>query len=81
MEDKIGVYVRLNGSIKYFLHDKDNPIKVKMPAKSTVKDLIANISLPGDRVGYIIINRELVGIDKEIRDGDEVSIYPIIMGG
>jgi molybdopterin synthase sulfur carrier subunit len=47
----------------------------------TVKCIIEELSLPEDDIGATLINGCHVEEDSELKDGDTLSIFPLVGGG
>lgn len=46
-----------------------------------LKDLIADLGIPGDKYSFAIINGEKSSEDVALQEGDEVKIFPMVSGG
>lgn len=48
---------------------------------TTVKDVLDELSLPQDEIGATLINHRHVEEDHQLKDGDTLSIFPLVGGG
>jgi molybdopterin converting factor small subunit len=64
---------------------EDKQLAVELPDGSTTKDLIAKVAdkLPQVDLRYVLIlvNDELIYVDRVLADGDVVKVFPPTMGG
>jgi hypothetical protein len=44
---------------------------------SSVRDMIESLGVPHTEVDLVLVNGESVGFDYLVRDGDQVSVYPV----
>lgn len=57
------------------------PFEVNMPDGSTLGDLVASLSLPGDLVKITFVNGRHQQPDYQLQPGDQVGMFPPIAGG
>ena len=55
--------------------------EMDLPEGSTLEDAIFAGGLPTDDIGFGVINGKAVPKDYTLADGDEVTLYPSIVGG
>ncbi len=48
---------------------------------TTVGDILNELSLPLDEIGATLINHRHVEEDQLLKDGDSLSIFPLVGGG
>ncbi len=48
---------------------------------TTVRNVLAELNIPEDEIGATLINGRHVEEDSELRDGDTLSIFPLVGGG
>ena len=79
MEIKLRLYATLTK------HLGDQPagtnLKFELPLNSTLADLAEMLKIPSNEVKICFVNGIICEPEKEIRDGDEVGIFPPIGGG
>ncbi len=46
-----------------------------------VSDVIKELDLPEDQLGAVLINARHVEADQELKEGDSLSIFPLVGGG
>lgn len=59
---------------------KQHSFPYKFSGKPAIKDSIEAIGVPHTEVDLIIVAGESVGFDYHLRDGDNVSVYPVFEG-
>lgn len=77
------VYVKLYALLRR-RHPGPNrsaPIPVELPEGATVADLAPALDLPSDLVRSAFVNNEVRGEDWRLADGDNVSLFPPVVGG
>jgi sulfur carrier protein ThiS len=55
--------------------------QVQLPRSVAVQDVLAALDFPADEVGLFAINGIAVPNDAQLKDGDNVRIFPVAMGG
>jgi len=55
--------------------------EINLTSGATVADAIAAIGVPVDDIGFAIIQGKVVRKDYMLTDGDDVTLYPAIVGG
>ncbi|MEA5112435.1 MAG: MoaD/ThiS family protein [Geobacteraceae bacterium] len=50
-------------------------------ANTTVGDILKELDLPLDEIGATLINHRHVEEDQQLKDGDSLSIFPLVGGG
>ncbi len=51
------------------------------PGDTTVGEIIAELEIPEDEIGVILVNAKHVEADRVLVDGDTCSIFPLVGGG
>lgn len=46
-----------------------------------VSDIIKELDLPEEQLGAVLINAKHVEADQELKEGDSLSIFPLVGGG
>lgn len=75
----IEVEVRLYASLRRYR--TDSPLKVLLPAGSTVLDLLDGIGVPSAEVQTVFVNRRALAREAVLQDGDRVDLFPAVAGG
>ena len=78
------VYVKLYALLRKH-HPGPNrsvPMEVELPAGATVADLSPALNLPPDLVRSAFINNEAAApLTTALKDGDQVGLFPPVVGG
>ena len=78
------VYVKLYALLRKH-HPGPNrsvPMEVELPAGATVADLSPALNLPPDMVRSAFINNEAAApLATVLKDGDQVGLFPPVVGG
>ncbi len=64
-----------------FVPSKQEKNIVKVPACSTVRDIVNQLSIPEAEVSYVIHNRKMYDLNYKPQEGDTIELYPIIYSG
>ncbi|MGB9803457.1 MAG: MoaD/ThiS family protein [Desulfofundulus sp.] len=56
-------------------------ITLEIPLDSTVKNVLEKVHIPEKYVGLILINGQKAGMPDRLRQGDTVTIFPVVAGG
>lgn len=78
------VHVRVFASLREALGR--DAVAVELPDQATVGDALKQLAKDHPELGdqpelVTALNREVVGEDEELRDGDEVAVFPPVSGG
>jgi molybdopterin converting factor small subunit len=57
------------------------PLEVELPDGATVVDLIPALDLPADLVRSAFVNNQAARLDTALKDGDQVGLFPPVVGG
>ncbi|MDO8691387.1 MAG: MoaD/ThiS family protein [Dehalococcoidia bacterium] len=55
--------------------------KVKLPAESTIAQLLQRLGIPVDEMKRAFVNGIIEEEDYQVKDGDSIGIFPPIAGG
>lgn len=47
----------------------------------SVKDIVHKLHIPDAAVGFVSVNGSMVDMNYQIAQGDQIKIYPVVMGG
>jgi sulfur-carrier protein len=61
--------------------NRSSPLEVEVPEGATVADLPAALNLPPDLVRSVFINNEARNLKAELKEGDQVGLFPPVVGG
>lgn len=76
------VEVRLYATLRRHTFDSpDGVIKVDVPEKSTVLDLVQKIKIDPAEIHLIMVNGIGCELDKIVNEGDRVGLFPPVGGG
>jgi len=48
---------------------------------TSVKDILKKLNIPDSAVGFVSVNGSMVDINYPVTQGDQIKIYPVVMGG
>ncbi len=51
------------------------------PPGTVVDDIIAELSIPRESLGIVMVNHRHVELERELADGDTLAIFPLVGGG
>ena len=57
------------------------PLEVELPEGATVADLAPVLDLPPELVRSVFINNEAKDVQTVLREGDQVGLFPPVVGG
>ena len=61
--------------------DRSKPFAVELPEGATVAALAPALNLPAELVRSVFINNDAVEVDTILNDGDQIGIFPPVVGG
>ncbi len=61
--------------------DRSKPFEVELPEGATVAALAPALNLPAPLVRSVFVNNDAVELDAVLNDGDQVGIFPPVVGG
>ena len=72
-------HFRFYAELNDFLHEEIRQTRVTylFSGKPSIKDAIEAQGVPHPEVDLIIVNGDSVGFDYHLKDGDQVSVYPV----
>lgn len=73
------VNFRLFASLRKYCKESNN--KVNVPDGITVRQLLQNQGVPLEEAPIILVNGIRTEADNSLKDGDTVSVFPLIGGG
>ena len=77
------VYVKLYALLRKH-HPGPNrsiPLEVELPDGAVVSDLVPVLKLPGEIVRSAFVNNAAVQLQTVLKDGDQVGLFPPVVGG
>lgn len=57
------------------------PLRVTLPNKSTLADLMDHLGLPREKVRVVFVNGRAQDMGYVLKPGDEIGIFPPVGGG
>ena len=51
------------------------------PAGTTVAQVVGELRIPEQELGILLVNSRHVPLDRQLADGDTLSIFPLLGGG
>ena len=79
MEVSLCLYAELSKYIRTL--NLQNKMKIVVPDKCSVNDLMVAVGMDPDEVGMVVINGRVVNNDYYFKDNDEVSMFSPLEGG
>ncbi len=79
MPKLITVSVKSHGWLSKYFPQGDTQ-SMLLPEDSQVKDIVERFSLPVEATSVIVNGKKSV-LEQPLKDGDFVSLYPIVFGG
>ncbi len=79
----ITVQVKLFATLRRQFPDLDigEAMAVEVPEGTTVGELLQELELPAEQVKVVFVNNTIRKEDYELKDGDEVGVFPPVGGG
>ncbi len=82
MAAEITVEVELKGLLERYARPEEGAsFRRRLPAGSTVGELLAGLDLPARRIGLVAVNGGQVARDRALADGDRVQLFPPFLAG
>lgn len=77
------VKVKLNASLRRFLPagTAGNVAEVELPDGATVDDVITSLGIPDGHARMAVSDNEQLEPTTQLRDGQEVALFPPLAGG
>jgi molybdopterin converting factor small subunit len=66
---------------RYLPHSPTKRIKLILPEKISIDELLEKHGIPEVEVGIVVVNGYLAGRDRTLSDQDDVHLYPPLEGG
>ncbi len=57
------------------------PLAVELPEGALVADLVPALRLPAELVRSAFVNNEAANLGTPLKDGDQVGLFPPVVGG
>lgn len=78
-EAVIEVHLKLN--LEEFVPGRGRQFTHRITASSTVRNLIRELRLPEEEFLLIVINGVQASLETKLTNGDQVILFPMIVGG
>ncbi|GAB4263086.1 MAG: hypothetical protein Kow0092_13770 [Deferrisomatales bacterium] len=75
------VQLKFFAGLRRFLPPEPSPYPVEVAPGTTVRDLLTQLGVPPDKPKILLVNGRHANLDRELRDGDELSAFPPVAGG
>ncbi len=75
MKIKVRFYEELNDYLPFYLRKREFEMEIKEKAK--VKDILKIFKIPEEEVHLVLVNGENSFLEREIKEGDRISFYPV----
>ncbi len=79
MKVKVKLYATLTNRAKKT--ERGSPVEIELPEGESVMGLLNRLKLSVDEVRMIYVNGRSRQLDWQLRDGDEVGLFPPVGGG
>jgi sulfur carrier protein ThiS len=66
---------------RYFPDSPGERIKLILPEKISIDELLEEHGIPAGEVGIVVVNGCLMGRGRTLNDQDDVHLYPLLEGG
>lgn len=60
---------------------RQNSPSVEVGAGATVRDLLASLAIRPSEVGLVVLNGRAADSDRQLREGDRILVWPLVVGG
>ncbi len=60
---------------------RQNSLSVEVGAGATVRDLLASLAIRPSEVGLVVVNGRAADPDRQLREGDRILVWPLVVGG
>lgn len=79
MDDNLNITIRFYEELNDFLQPdrRKKSFERILPEPTTTKDLIEGCGVPHTEVDLILVNGSPADFDRQVQDGDRVSVYPV----
>ncbi len=67
-------YARLNAFLP--VHRRGQAFRCSCAESATTKHMIEALGVPHTEVALVVVNTQPAGLDRQIRDGDRIAVYP-----
>lgn len=84
MDDPAGEEPNMKVCVRLFATFRDGRFKEKTneyEPGTRVSQIIRELELPEDQLGAVLVNARHVEPDRELHEGDTLSIFPLVGGG
>ncbi|MBW2478167.1 MAG: MoaD/ThiS family protein [Deltaproteobacteria bacterium] len=74
----------MNITIKLFATFREGRFNIKekqVPAETTVGQIVDELKIPVNELGIVLVNSRHVDTEQILKDGDTLSIFPLVGGG
>ncbi len=74
----------MNVEIRLFATLREGRFRARqldLPEGTTVLDVLGRLGIPADDVAILLVNGRDAAADRRLREGDAVSLFPLVAGG
>ena len=75
------VRLKAYGLLRKYIPNEANPYEIELEDGTSVKDLLNILKIPSEYVPIVTIAEKKVDLSYIIKDGDELTLLPIMGGG
>ena len=71
-------------TVKLFATFREGRFKVEereCPAGAACRRIVSDICLREDELGIVLVNSRHAHLDQELKEGDTISLFPLVGGG
>lgn len=62
-------------------YTKSGTTRFDLKQGETIRDIIAAKNVSEQTVGFVTANSDIVSLDYQVKDGDTIKVFPLIIGG
>ena len=75
------VHVKVFAGLRNFAPEGKSPFDLDLEPGATVGDLLERLGIPQEKPKILLVNGRHASLDRELSEGDEVSLFPPVAGG
>jgi molybdopterin converting factor small subunit len=72
--------IKFYGRLKEFVDGKD-AVEIKLPSERKLIEIIRQLNIPEKYVSFAEKDGKKFDLDSIVRDGDEITVLPLLSGG
>lgn len=80
-ESNITIKVKAFGGLNIYLPGGRDEVSLNVARGSLVRDVLRRAGIPEEEIWLVSIDNQIVNPDREVEDGDEVTVFAPVGGG